>query len=68
MESKLDSFLRKKVFFVLFCSPRTAYIVRDNATKFTSVGLSYKGVIYFFFSEIFYVFDVVCVKSNSITC
>ena len=46
MGSKLDSFFRKGVFLVLFCS-RTAYIVRDNAKKFTSVGLSYKGVILF---------------------
>ena len=28
----------------LFCSCHTAYIVRDNAKKFTSVGLSYKDV------------------------
>ena len=48
------------VFFVLFCSRRTAYIVRDNAKKFTSAGLSYKDVI--LFSKIFYVFDVVYVK------
>ena len=54
------------MFLVLFCSRRTAYIVRDNAKKFTSVGLSYKGVI--LFSKIFYVFDVVYVKSNTISC
>ena len=54
------------MFLVLFCSRRTAYIVRDNSKKFTSVGLSYKGVI--LFSKIFYMFDVVYVKSNSITC
>ena len=46
MESKLYSFLRKKV-FLLFCSRRTAYIVRDNAKTFTSVGLSFKEVILF---------------------
>ena len=39
------------------CSRRTACIVRDNAKKFTSVGLSYKGVI--LFSKIFYMFDIV---------
>ena len=50
---------------VLFTFP-TAYIVRDNAKKFTSVALPYKGVI--LFSKIFYVFDVVYVKSNSISC
>ena len=61
MGSKLDSFLRKKVFLVLFCSRRTAYIVRDNAKKFTSVGISYMGLI--LFSKIFYVFDIVNVKS-----
>ena len=62
MGSKLDSF-SERVFLVLFCSRRTAYIVRDNAKKFRSVVLSYKGVI--LFSKIFYVFDVVYVKSNS---
>ena len=34
--------------------------------KFTSVGLSYKDEI--LFSKIFYVFAVVYVKSNSISC
>ena len=53
------------MFLVLFCSCLTAYIVRDNAKNITSVGLFYKGVI--LFSKIFYVFDVVYVKSNSIT-
>ena len=65
MGSKLDSFLRKKTFLILFCSRRTAYIVRDNAKIFTSVGLPYKDVI--LFSKIFYVFDVVYVKSNNIS-
>ena len=54
------------MFLVLFCSRRTAYIVRDNVIKFTSIGLSYKGVI--LFSKIVYVFDVVYVISNSISC
>ena len=52
------------MFLVLFCSRRTDYIVRNNAKKFTSVGLSYKGVI--LFSKIFLMFDVVYVKLNSI--
>ena len=48
MVSKTWWFPQKKVFLVLFCSRRTAYyIVRDNARKITSVGLSYKGVILF---------------------
>ena len=45
---------------VLFTSRRTAYIVRDNAKKFTSVGLSYMGLI--LFTKIFYVFDVAYVN------
>ena len=56
---------QKTVFLFLFRSRRTAYIVRDNARIFTSVGLSYKDVI--LFSKIFYVFDVVYVKSNGIS-
>ena len=64
VRSKIDSFLRKGCFLFCFCLRRTAYVVRDNAKKFTSVGLSYKDVI--LFSKIFYVFDVVYVKSNSI--
>ena len=54
------------MFLVLFFSRRTAYIVRDNTKKFKSVGLSYKDVI--LFSKIFYVFDVVYVKSSSTSC
>ena len=57
---------QKNVFLVLFCSCRTAYIVRDNAKKFTSEGLPNKDVI--LFSKIFYVFDLVYVKSSSISC
>ena len=34
------------MFLVLFCSRRPTYIVRDNAKTFTSVGLSYKDVIF----------------------
>ena len=45
---------------VLYCSRRTAYIVRDNAKKLTSGGLSYKGVI--LFSKIYHMFDVVYFK------
>ena len=33
-------FFQKKLFLVLFCSRRTAYIVRENVKTFTSVGLS----------------------------
>ena len=47
MRSKLDSFIRKNAYLALFCSPRTAYIVRDNAKKIRSVGLPYKDVILF---------------------
>ena len=53
------------MFLVLFCSRRTAYIVRDNTKRITSVGLSYKDVILFI--KIFYMFDVVYVKSSSIS-
>ena len=56
----------EKGVFVQFCSHRTAYIVRDNAKKFTTVGLSYMDLI--LFSKIFYMSDVVHVKSNSISC
>ena len=58
-------FSEKGVFFV-FCSRRTAYIVRDYAKKFTSVHSSYKDVM--LFSKIFYVFGVVYVRSNTISC
>ena len=37
----------KLVFLVLLCSHCTAYIVRDNAKTFTSVGLSLKCLILF---------------------
>ena len=46
MGSKLGSFLRKRRFLLRFAH-RTANIVRDNAKKFASVGLSYKDVILF---------------------
>ena len=48
-------FSQKRMFLVLFCSRRTAYIVRDNVKKF----ISYKDVI--LFSKIFYMFDVIYV-------
>ena len=54
------------MFLALFCSRHTAYIVRDNEKIFISVGLSNKNVT--LFSKIFYMFDVVYVKSNSISC
>ena len=61
MGSKLDSFLRKRC--VLFCFVHVVLLVLLQITrkKNTSVGLSYKDVI--LFSRIFYMFDVVCVKS-----
>ena len=64
--SKLDRFLRKRCF--LFCFVNvviTAYTIRDNAKTFTSVILSYKNLI---FRKKIYVFNVVDVRSNSITC
>ena len=65
MGSKLDSFLRKRRF--LFCFVHVLLLILlESAKKFTSVGLSYKGVI--LFSKIFYVFVVVYVKSNSVSC
>ena len=66
MGSKLDSFLRKKVFLFCFVHVVLHIIVRDNTKKFTSVSISYMGLI--LFSKIFYVFDVVYVKSNNISC
>ena len=54
------------MFLVLFRSGRTAYIVRDNAKKIISVGLFNKAET--LFSKIFYMFDIVYVKSNSISC
>ena len=54
------------MFLAQFCSRHTDYIVRDNGKKFISVGLSNKDVT--LFSKIFYMFDVVYVKSNSISC
>ena len=64
MGSKLDSFLGKVCF--LFCFVHVVmYIVRDNVKKFASVGLCYKDVM--LFSKIFYVFEVVYVKSSSIS-
>ena len=66
MGSKLDRFLRKRCF--LFCFVHVVLLISSEimGKKFTSVGLSYKGVI--LFSEISYNFDAVYVKSNSISC
>ena len=52
----------------MFCFVHVVLLIslRDNVKKFTSVGLSYKDVI--LFSKIFYMFDVVYVKSNSTIC
>ena len=66
MGSKLDSFLRKRGFFFCFVHVVLLILLEIMPKKFTSVGLSYKGVI--LFSKMFYVFDVVYVKSNSISC
>ena len=63
MWSNLDIFLKKSVscfvYVVLLIS------LEKMRKKFTSVSLSYKDVI--LFSNIFYVFDVVYVKSNRIS-
>ena len=66
MGSKLDSFLRKRSF--LFCFVHVVLLISLEIMRkeFTSVGLSYKGVI--LFSKILYMFDVVYVKSNRISC
>ena len=66
MGSNLDSFLRKRCFLFCFVHVVLLIIVRDNAKKFTSVGLSYKDIILFL--KIFYVFDVIYLKSKSISC
>ena len=63
MGSKLDSFSEKGVSCSVL-SRRSGCIVRDNAKKLTSVGLSYKDVL--LFSKIFYVINVLYVKLNSI--
>ena len=65
MGSKLVVF-SENLFIVLFCSHLTVYIIRDNGKNITSVGTSYKDVM--LFSKIFYVFDIVYVKSNRISC
>ena len=65
MESKLDSFLRKRGFlfsFVHVVLLTSIAIKRKN----TLVGISYIGLI--LFSKIFYVFDGLYVKSSSISC
>ena len=46
------------MFLVLFCSRRTAYVARDNAKKLHQ----------YVYSKIFYVFDVVYIKSSNISC
>ena len=57
MGSKLDNFLKKKVVYFSLWFTCAAYIVRDNAKKLTSLGLSFKDVI--LFSRKLYVFDVI---------
>ena len=66
MGSELCSFLRERCCLFCFVYDVLLYIVRNNAKKFTTVGLSFKDVI--LFSKILYMFDVVYVKSNSISC
>ena len=60
------SFLRKRCF--LFCFVHVVLLISLEVMrkKCTSVGLSYKGVILFI--KIFYLFDLVYVKLNSISC
>ena len=62
MGSELDSFVRKRRFLLCFVHVVLLISLEMMGKKFTSVGLSYKDVI--LFSKIFYVFDVVYVKSN----
>ena len=66
MGSKLDSFLRKGCFLLCFVHVVLLKSLEIMRKKFTSVGLSYENVI--LFSKIFYVFDVIYVKSNRISC
>ena len=66
MGSKLDSFLRKRCFLFCFVHVVLLITLEIMRKKITSIGLSYNGVI--LFSKIFYMFDVVYVKSNSISC
>ena len=65
MGSELDSFLKKR--YSLFCFVHVVLFMslKIMRKKITSVGISYKDVI--LFSKIFYVFDIVYVKSNSIS-
>ena len=66
MGSKLDSFLRKRCFLFCFVHVVLLTSLEISEKKITLVALFYKCVI--LFSKIFYVFDVVYVKSNSIPC
>ena len=66
MGSKLDSFLRKRCFLFCFVHVVLRISLEIMRKKITSVGLSYKDVI--LFSKLFYVFGVVYVKSNGISC
>ena len=66
MGSKLDSFLRKRRFLICFVHVVLLISLEIMRKKFTSVGLPYKDVI--LFSKTFYVFDVVYIKSNRISC
>ena len=66
MGPKLDSFLRNRCFLFCFVYVVLLISLEIMRKKITSVGLTYKYVI--LFSKIFYVYDVVYVKSNRISC
>ena len=66
MGFKLDTFLRKTCFIFCFVYVVLLISLKIMRKKSTSVGLFYKDVL--LFSKIFYVFDVVYVKSNNIPC
>ena len=66
MGSKLDIFLRKGCSFFYFVHVVLLISLVTMRKKITSVGLSYKDAI--LFPKIYYVFDVVYVKSNIISC
>ena len=65
MGTKLESFLRKRCYLFCFVHVVLLILFEIMRKKFASVGLSYKDVV--LFSKIFHVFDVVYVKSNSIS-
>ena len=66
MGYKLDSFLRKRCFLFCFVQVELLISLEIMRKKLTSVGLSNEALT--LFSKIFYMFDVVYVKSNRISC